>query len=140
MEIVNGKDVDEGLKDSGRVYLCGNLKMSNGVRHVQTDGYEIGISKYSEFTFEKAHIHTFNQEYNYIIEGEAKVFLLNEEKEYYLSAGDLYVIKVNEPYVGKYTAGTKIIFSKDPGGNDKQLVEMNDRLMKWGESWEATYN
>ena len=140
MDIIKSKDIENGLLASGRVYLCGDLKKSNGLRHIPTDGYEIGISDYPVYTFEKAHIHSFNREYNYVLEGAIKIFMLEEKKEYLFEKGDLFILNVGEPYVGKCLAGTRTIFSKDPGGNDKVLVEMNDALIRWGASWDAEYN
>ena len=139
VDIISCGEIEAGLSASGRVYLCGDLAAPNGVRHIKTDGYEIGISGYPEFKFEKAHVHTFNTEFNYIIEGELKIFLLDEEREYHLKKGDLFVINRDEPYVGKAKAGTRTIFSKTPGGNDKVLVPMDERLLRWGSSWDAAY-
>ena len=139
MDCIRNEEISRGLKDAGRVYLCGNLAKPNGVRHYQTSGYEIGISDYPDYTFEKAHIHTFNTEYNYVLEGSIKVFLLNVKKEYLLNKGDLFIIHENEPYVAKVQAGTRTIFSKVPGGDDKELVETEDALVRWGQSFEAEY-
>lgn len=139
MEILKQKEIETGLQEKGRVYLCGNLSQPNGVQHIQTDGYEIGMSFYAEYTFEKAHIHAQNQEYNYVLEGAMKIFLLSEKKEYLFQKGDFFVIQVNEPYVGKSMPGTKTLFSKVPGGNDKVLVPMNNFLIQWGKSWESIY-
>lgn len=139
MNIIRRSDVEKGLKKNFRVYLCGNLEKANEIEHIPTDGYEIGISVYPDYTFEKAHIHSFNREYNYVLEGAIKIFLLEEKREYLFEKGDLFVINVNEPYVGKSLAGTRTIFSKVPGGNDKVLVEMNDALLRWGQCWEAVY-
>ena len=115
MDIIKNDDINNSLKNSTRVYLCGNLQFPNELKHVPTTGYELGISEYDFFTFEKPHIHSFNDEYNYVLEGEVKVLLINEGKEFHLKKGDLFVIHPNEPYVGKSLAGTKILFSKVPG-------------------------
>lgn len=140
MDFIKNSNIESGLEAFGRVYLCGSLKKANGVEHIKTDGYEIGISDYSEYTFEKAHLHAFNREFNYVISGAIKVFLLNEKKEYLFSQGELFVINTNEPYVSKCLKGTRIIFSKVPGGDDKVLVDMDDNLMDWGKSWNAVYS
>ena len=142
MDILRFDEINLGLKHQHRVYLCGNLKRDNGSRYIKTDGYEIGISVYSEFTFEKPHLHSFNTEYNYVVDGELKIFMINEKREYHLKAGDLFVIYANEPYVGKMKAGSKTIFSKVPGGNDKVLVnvlETDPALQAWGNNWDAKY-
>ena len=133
-------EIEKGLTNNGRIYLCGNLKKENAIRHFHTDGYEIGISDYPEYTFEKAHIHSFNIEYNYVLEGSVKIFMLDEKKEYQFNKGDLFIIQVGEPYVGKMIAGTRTIFSKDPGGDDKVLVHMNEALLRWGETFDSVYD
>ncbi|SDB14038.1 hypothetical protein SAMN02910317_00677 [Ruminococcaceae bacterium FB2012] len=139
MDYIKSAEIEKGLTGNGRVYLCGNLEKANGIQHIPTENYEIGISDYPVYTFEKAHIHSFNREYNYVLDGAIKIFMLNEKKEFLFEKGDLFILNVGEPYVGKCLAGTRTIFSKVPGGNDKVLVEMNKALLKWGESWESEY-
>lgn len=135
MNIVYGKDIEKGLTASNRVYLCGYLHSENGVRHIPTDGYEIGVSNYQGFKADMPHYHSFNTEYNYVIEGEVKLLLLNGKTEYKFGKGDLYVINSNEPYVSKYLPGTRIIFSKVPGGNDKVLLTPNAETNAWMSMW-----
>ena len=139
METIRNEVIESGTAQCGRVYLCGDLQYNNGIEYIQTSGYEIGITAYPKYTFEKAHLHTFNKEYNYVLEGQLKVFLLSEEQEYLFKKGDLFVIDTNEPYVSKATAGTKTLFSKVPGGNDKVLVTMSEPLLSWGQSWDNIY-
>ena len=139
MKIVRGSDIENVLSSQLRVYLCGDLEWDTGLEHVPTDGFEIGISDYKCFTFEKAHLHSFNREYNYVLEGQVKIFLLSEKREYLFEKGDLFVIDTYEPYVGKSTEGTRTIFAKVPGGNDKVLVPMDEALIAWGRTWEAEY-
>ena len=139
MEIIRSHNIEEGLTVSGRVYLCGNLQKENAVKHIVTDGYEMGITDYPIFKFEKAHMHTFNTEYNFVLKGQIKLFLLNEKKEILLSEGDLFVINVNEPYVCKAAAGSRTFFTKIPGGNDKLVIPEDKKLIHWGSTWDATY-
>lgn len=142
MDILRADEINQGLAHKGRVYLCGDLKQDNGAPFIRTEHYEIGISIYPEFTFEKPHLHAFNTEYNYVLDGEIKIFLIHEKAEYHLKAGDLFVIHTNEPYVGKAQAGAKTIFSKVPGGNDKVLVDAlahDPALQHWGSAWDAKY-
>ena len=139
MKFLNGSDIETALTKQLRVYLCGDLQRSDNLEHIPTERYEIGISDYKTDTFEKAHVHTFNTEFNYVERGMIKIFLINERKEYLFRQGDLFVIEPNEPYVGKSKAGSRTIFSKVPGGNDKQLVPMSDALLVWGASWDAEY-
>ncbi len=140
MKILKHDEIANVLEKNGRVYLCGNLQRPTAIQHIPTDGYEIGISDYPVYTFEKAHIHTFNKEYNYVLEGAIKILLLKTGQEYTFTKGDLFMIDTDEPYTGKELPGTRTIFSKVPGGNDKVLVEMDERVLRWGESWESTYN
>lgn len=139
MKIIRNTEIKKGTDEFRRVYLCGNLKYSNGVEHIKTNGHEIGITDYSEYTFEKAHFHSFNQEYNYVLEGMLKVFLIAQKKEYIFEKGDLFVIDTNEPYVTKAQPGSKTIFFKIPGGNDKVLVTMDEPLLMWGQHWNNEY-
>lgn len=139
MNVIKEEEISSGLEQSSRVYLCGNLKMGNTVEHIPTDSYEIGVTQYSEFSADKAHIHTFNTEYNYVLEGSIKIFLIDEKKEVLLKKGDLFVINVGEPYMGKALPGTKVIFSKVPGGNDKKLIEIDKKMTEWCKSWESVY-
>ena len=73
MKAIKSAEIEAGLSRMGRVYLCGNLSQANAVRHIPTEDYEIGISNYPDYTFEKAHVHTLNTEYNYVLEGEIKI-------------------------------------------------------------------
>lgn len=139
MDIIKRQDIEKGLEETGRVYLCGNLKKANGIKHITTEGYEIGISDYAVYTFEKAHVHSFNREYNYVLEGAVKVFMLEERKEYIFEKGDLFILNKGEPYVSKCYPGTRTFFSKNPGGNDKVFVEMDEALIRWGETWDSKY-
>ena len=45
-----------------------------------------------------------------------------------------------EPHAMKCIAGTRTIFSKVPGGNDKLLVEESKGVAAWGLSWDARYS
>lgn len=137
MDIIRNHEVSNALKNQKRVYLCGDLKKENPIPYVKNKEYEIGISYYEKFTAELPHLHSFNSEYNYVIEGELKIVLINEHKEFILSKGDLFVINVNEPYVTKAKRGTKVIFSKYPGGNDKKLVEISPSIKKWMKSYKT---
>lgn len=137
MKYITGDGFQNVLNKNKRVYLCGNLKQGTENKYIPTDAYEIGISQYDEFTVEKAHLHRFNTEYNYVMEGTVKVFVFRENKEYTFEAGSLFVIEPDMPYKTKAVKGTKVIFSKVPGGNDKELTPQLEKDMKsWGKSWE----
>ena len=138
MKLLTGKDIQKALSKNKRVYLCGDLKQETDTKYIKTDSYEIGISCYDEYTVEKAHLHRFNTEYNYVIEGKVKVFVFRENKEYVLDAGSMFVIEPDMPYKTKAVKGTKVIFSKVPGGNDKKLTpEFEKEMENWVKSWES---
>ena len=139
MDILIREAIENGLKEKGRVYLCGNLAFPNGLEHIPTQGYEIGISCYREFSADKAHLHSYNTEYNYVLEGELKILLLQEGTEHHLKKGDLFVIRTDEPYIGKALPSTKVLFSKVPGGNDKVEVPMSVAVKNWCRKWDAVY-
>ncbi len=139
MKIIKNTEIEQGLSNTGRVYLCGNLSHPNGLDYFKTSGYEIGISYYQDYTFEKPHYHAFNTEYNYILNGYIKILLLHKKMEYLFQRGDLFIININEPYVGKCFPGTRTLFSKNPGGNDKILIPADDAVTRWGAAWDAPY-
>lgn len=138
MKYITDTDIQDALDKGVRIYLCGNLKRETRSKYIHTDSYEVGISKYDEFTVEKAHLHRFNDEYNYVIKGKVKVFIFNENKEYVFGAGSMFVIEPNMPYKTKAMKGTKVIFSKVPGGDDKELTPQFEQGMEnWAKSWRA---
>lgn len=137
MKIVSGNKVRESLHDRIRVYLSGNLSNPEPFEHVQTDGLEIGISRYDTFTPEKAHIHKWNYEYNYLKCGSVKVYNFSEEKEYTFGPDDMYVIEPGMAYITKAQPGTEVIFVKSPGGNDKVLLPVTEEIIKWSKEWES---
>ncbi len=136
MKVITAKEITKGLKHNKRIYLCGKLQQKNAVEHIENEGYEIGISKYDKFTCESAHYHALNNEYNYVLKGQVKVWIFDEEKEYTFSQGDLYLIEPNMPYITKAQPDTMVLFSKTPGGNDKVLTpEYEESVLEWTKSW-----
>ena len=137
MKCILGKDVSNALIGDKRVYLCGNLQNPSKLKHYETTGYEVGISRYSSFTCESAHYHATNTEYNYVLCGAVKVYIFDEEKEYLLSPGDMFIIEPNMTYITKAIAGTDVLFSKVPGGNDKVLSpESEKKIADWMKQWD----
>lgn len=137
MKHVEGTKVRESLAHQIRVYLCGKLDAPEPFNPIQTEGLEIGISHYQEFTVEKPHLHTWNHEYNFVKSGSVKVYVFDEHQEYEFQQDDMYMIEPNMPYITKAQPGTEVIFVKSPGGNDKELVPVTDSMKKWGETWES---
>lgn len=136
MKVIKNEDINTALINEKRIYLSGNLKEVNKIEHIQTDGYEIGISNYDKFTCERAHYHSYNFEFNYVLEGVVKVYIFSEKKEYILKKGDLFLIEPNMIYISKAIANTRVLFTKNPGGNDKILTpEYEENIKDWMENW-----
>lgn len=140
MKTVNGKQVRDTLSKQIRVYLCGNLSNPEDFEYAKTDGLEIGVSHYDNYTAEKAHLHKWNYEYNIIRCGTVKVYVFSEHKEYEFHQDDMYVIEPGMGYMTKALAGTEVIFVKSPGGNDKELLPVTDAIRSWGKEWNAKMN
>lgn len=140
MKTIKGTAIDSVLQKVKRVYLCGHLDKVNDFDHIENDGLEIGISRYRVFTADLPHVHTFNDEYNIVLKGEMKVYLFNEKKEYIVREGDLFLIEPDMPYISKAMPGTEVLFVKSPGGNDKQLRDIDPATDHWMQAWENTMN
>lgn len=137
MRIVDGNKVRDALSKQIRVYLCGNLSGPELFEFAKTDGLEIGLSHYEAFTAEKAHLHKWNHEYNYVKAGSVKVYNIDEGIEYEFQKDDMYVVEPNMRYVTKAQPGTEVLFVKSPGGNDKVLLPITDDIVAWSEDWES---
>lgn len=142
MKIIRNQAIDKALESEKRVYLVGNLAFPTALEGViGSDNSELGITDYKKYALEKPHHHATNVEYNYVIKGSVKGIIIKEEKEYIFNEGDLYVIMTNEAYITKAKKGTKVIFSKVPGGNDKVVVDIKSKeIEKWGQDFDASYN
>ena len=140
MKTITGKDIRSALARQLRIYLCGNLSKPEEINSILTDGLEIGISHYDTFTMEKAHLHKWNHEYNFIKSGSVKVYVFDEHKEYEFHQDDMYVIEPGMAYVTKAQPDTEVIFVKSPGGNDKQLIPHTDVINQWGKEWRSSMN
>ncbi len=135
MEYIMGSDLRQALQSSYRVYLCGNLSKPQEMKWIPDGQLEIGTSLYKEFTADKPHFHAAATEYNYVISGKTKVLLIDEGQEFTFEEGSLFVIPPHTKYASKHLGGTRILFVKNPGGNDKNLVNINEALTDWLKSW-----
>ena len=135
MDVIYGKDIQKALESKYRVYLCGDLKQPQDLHWIHDEKNELGMSHYKQFTADQPHYHTTATEYNYIISGESKVLLIDEEKEFLLAAGSLFVLPPMTKYASKHSENTKILFFKSPGGNDKQIIDIDDTLKTWLSKW-----
>ena len=135
MEFIYGKDINKALDLSYRIYLCGDLKQPQEMPWIHDEKNEVGMSHYKVFTADQPHYHTSATEYNIVISGSSKVFLIDEEKEFIFEAGSIFVLPPLTKYASKHSPSTKILFFKSPGGNDKQVINVDDEIKLWLSSW-----
>jgi len=135
MEYIMGRELNRALQSDYRVYLCGNLHKPQSMKWIPDSQLEIGTSCYKSFTADKPHFHDTATEYNYVASGTTKVLLIEENQEFVFEAGSLFVIPPHTEYASKHLEGTQILFIKNPGGNDKKLVDINETLADWLKSW-----
>ena len=136
IDCICGKEIASALEDSYRVYLCGNLQNPQALKWIHDENNEVGISFYKKYTADQPHFHAKATEYNYVISGSTKLLLIDEQEEVLYDAGSIFVLPPMTKYATKHLAGTKILFFKSPGGNDKSLVQVNPALKKWMDSWQ----
>ncbi len=137
MDIIRNSEIKNALNNEYRQYLTGHLKRPQPFLSHVDDDIEVGISFYDKFTPDKPHMHPICVEHGYILQGAIKVKLLDgSNEEYELSVGDFFVLRPGVPYATKNSAGTKVLFIKSPGTNDKVLVDVDVDTKKWLSSWE----
>lgn len=122
--------LDKSFDGADRIYLSGRLSLPQSMPHLDQD-LEMGMSYYARFTCDKPHLHDCNCEFNYIAEGETHLLDLASGKVWVLPAGSAFILKPNTPYVTKHTAGTRVVFFKAPGGNDKRIVNVPPEAEEW---------
>lgn len=131
------EQIDGALEKEYRQYLAGRLtRVQKYLPHIDDD-IEVGISYYKDFTADKPHKHPIATEHGYVLEGLVRIKLIEgEKKEYEFKSGDFFVIEKNVPYVTKNAAGTKILFIKSPGINDKTVIEVDYEILDWLSRWD----
>lgn len=135
MELIYGSNIQKALESVHRIYLCGELKLPQDLQWIHDEKNELGISYYKQFTADRPHYHTTATEYNYVICGQSKVLLIDENREFLLESGSLFVFSPMTKYASKHLENTKILFFKSPGGNDKQAIDIDNTLRDWLSSW-----
>lgn len=135
--IIRETEISQALQKQYRQYLCGRLeKPQPYLEHIEDD-IEVGISWYQSFKADQPHIHPICVERTYVLEGCIRFRLLDGSgKTFELQQGDFFILPPNTPYVTKNTAGTKVLFIKSPGTNDKLLVEVDQETEKWMSAWD----
>ena len=61
---------------------------------------------------------------------------LDVGKEILVETGDSFIIRPHTKCLQKSPAGTRILFFKHPGGNDKTLVPLTGEMRRWCGAWE----
>lgn len=137
LEIIRGANLSQALEKEYRQYLTGHLQRpQEHLKHID-DNIEIGISHYREFAADTPHMHPVATEHSYVLQGSIKVLVLEEDpREYQFDAGDFFVLKPGIGYATKNAPGTKILFIKAPGINDKTIIPVTDALARWLSSWD----
>ncbi len=133
---ISNNEIEDALDEIYRQYFVGDLQREQFLKHIYDSKIEIGSSLYKEFTPDQPHYHKYASEYLYILSGEYRLLLKvgNKFETIQLNAGDFYAIPKHTPYASKAMAGTRILFVKAPGLNDKEdfnSEEFDEFLSKW---------
>ena len=137
LEWIRGEALENALAQEYRQYLTGHLQRPQPhLQHIEDD-IEVGISHYRTFTADKPHVHPVATEHGYILQGCLRLRLLDgSEQEQEFHAGDFFVLQPGIGYATKSAPGTKILFIKAPGINDKTDVPVTEELTRWLSSWD----
>jgi 8-oxo-dGTP diphosphatase len=131
---ISNEQLVNTFKSTSRQYLVGNLKLPQIIEHLHDENIEIGITEYKEFKYEMPHYHTKATEYQYMLEGMTEYIDVDTNEKVVYRKGDFYAIHPYTKYAQRSKAGTKIIFIKSPGLNDKVSIDETDETLKWKES------
>lgn len=134
-KIIRSDEIEKAFKNNTRQYLAGNLAMPQQLKNIQDNDVEVGLTCYTEYKCEKPHYHTRCTEYQYVLSGESKYLDLETGTEYKVGQGDFFVIRPFTKYYQKSVKGTKILFFKSPGGNDKTEIELEKIYSDWGKEY-----
>ena len=138
LESISRQQLEQALEKEYRQYLTGHLQRPHPhLQHIEDD-IEVGISHYKEFTADKPHVHPVATEHGYVLEGSLRLLLLDgSDREAQFNAGDFFVLQPGVGYATKNAAGTKILFIKSPGINDKQELPLTEKVTTWLSAWDA---
>ena len=134
--VLRAGQVEAALEKNYRQYLTGRLERPQEELDCVEDDIEVGISRYDRFTADAPHRHPVATEHVYVLEGEVRVRLPESGQELRLKRGDFFLLRPGVAYASKNAAGTRVLFIKAPGGNDKQPVEPDPDTAAWLERWD----
>ena len=66
---IENEAIKNSLENTTRQYFAGNLSKPQEIEFVRDERLEIGISSYSDYKYEPAHVHSLATEYQYMISG-----------------------------------------------------------------------
>ena len=137
--VLRGASIENALAKEYRQYLAGRLTREQAHLPCITDDIEVGISRYDVFTADKPHVHPIATEHGYVLQGSIRIKRLDgEQEEYEFCEGDFFVVQKGIPCAAKNAAGTKILFIKSPGINDKTLVAIDKKTETWLSAWDVS--
>lgn len=137
INLLKNEQIDAALSHELRQYLSGRLARPQEELPCIESDIEIGISDYKEYTAEVPHYHSAADEYIYLLSGSLKVWFWEQEKEYCLTIGDFLRLSPGTKYAAKALAGSRTLFVKAPGGNDKVTdFPVPETVKAWLEKWE----
>jgi len=136
VSVIRASDIEEAVAEGNRQYLTGNLARAQALAHIEDDELETGISDYDVDTLDQPHTHPRAREYQLVLRGRVVIRELATGVVHDLRAGDFYVIERNTAYAQKVYARTRVLFFKNPAGNDKVPVELDAVAEDWvAEGW-----
>lgn len=133
---ISNEEIEKAITTIYRQYFVGDLQKEQLLPHIYDSKIEIGTSLYDRFTVDEPHYHRFATEYLYVLQGEYKLCIKEKNKLVYesLKAGDFFSIPKNTPYASKASKGTRVLFIKVPGINDKIVCRkevFGDFVLSW---------
>ena len=134
---VDGGQVEKVLEEVGRAYLVGHLsRFQPGLNHVGNlaSPIEVGVSKYDNPTIDQPHLHQWNTDITVVLDGMFAVRIIATGETQIVKPGGACVIEPGCAHVCVASANTRVLFVKSPGGNDKQLVKLDEASRRWAEN------
>lgn len=128
---IESEKIEEALLKNYRQYLAGNLSLPQELSEIPDKNLEVGISDYPNSSIENPHTHSEVTEYQYMLKGMTEYFDLDTQEKYRFIKGDFYVIHPGTKYAQRIKQGTRILFFKHPGKNDKINLKYNSTVEEW---------
>ncbi len=138
MDLIRKTELDEALSRHYRQYLTGHLERPQlYLKHIDDD-IEIGVSLYRTFTADEPHVHPVATEHGLVLSGSVRCRIFHDgfTEELQFDEGDFFVLRPGEAHASKNAAGTKVLFIKSPGINDKTVIPVDPDTERWLESWD----